>query len=592
MSSLYALQNFYELIWLYQPVKNTRSQLYVNTVKDIVNYWGTHKEVWFSHQTLEPGQFMLQQETYKDTFNMLVSLIIQYDQLYRHPTKESITKYNTVAHSFATHCAFLVLHKHKIEFLQAEAWKQVFILLVIRHHKNINLKMFSLGKVQMLIERSIQNDVPIHPLYIRFMNATIMDINNMKNKEQYIPFSPPQQTQTQHQMTHAVSITINTTTNTPTPETQVFNHKALHHDYKDIVDIASIENIRLLSDQFHTYNIQDATKKTVKTFMTAFEQHIVPIMKTRHSNTIAVSLSGGVDSMVCSYIMKLVADKHKYNLICLHICYHNRQEVSKEVMFIHKWCECLKLPLYVRHINEIQRIRNTKFRSCYEEVTRKIRFSFYDVFKCPIILGHNMDDCFENLFSNLSKQIHFDNVYGMSPVSVESSITIVRPFLQTAKRDIIEFANKALIPHLYDSTPPWSRRGKTRDSLMPAINQFDPHIIPGLKAFVEYTNFLSKNWHNTFEEWIQPYIHSKETHRTNEVYSIVIDKDEFFTLNVSQMTFWIQLWFSLDLPTRPSNKSFRNVMHIIENNQYVLCNLNKHFTVHNKVDSIHIMKVA
>ena len=139
------------------------------------------------------------------------------------------------------------------------------------------------------------------------------------------------------------------------------------------------------------------------------------------TNRIAVSISGGVDSMLASLIINEICkdNKNNYEMILLHVCYNNRSCVSKEIELLKYWAQKLNSPLYVRSIDEIHRGRSSAFRAVYEEVTRKIRFNFYKHFECPIILGHNQNDCLENIFSNLSKNIHFDDLIAMSDISIE-----------------------------------------------------------------------------------------------------------------------------------------------------------------------------
>lgn len=141
----------------------------------------------------------------------------------------------------------------------------------------------------------------------------------------------------------------------------------------------------------------------------------------------------------------------------------------------------------------MKRIRNSSLRTVYEDVTRKIRFAFYRHFDCPIILGHNQDDCFENVFSNLGKQIHYENLFGMQEVGEEQGVQILRPMLEIPKKRILAFADKNGIPHLYDSTPAWSRRGQMRDTLIPGIQTFDSQILVGLSEFVKHSRFLESN---------------------------------------------------------------------------------------------------
>jgi tRNA(Ile)-lysidine synthase TilS/MesJ len=146
---------------------------------------------------------------------------------------------------------------------------------------------------------------------------------------------------------------------------------------------------------------------------------------------------------------------------------------------VYKYCQSLNIPFYIREVNEIHRTRDGD-RKFYEEITRTIRFNAYEKIDGPIILGHNLDDTLENIFSNIKKQKNYDNLFGMSNFSTERNISIWRPLLSIAKKDIILFAHENNIPYTYDSTPAWSDRGKMRDNLIPFINQFDTNILEGL----------------------------------------------------------------------------------------------------------------
>ncbi len=201
-------------------------------------------------------------------------------------------------------------------------------------------------------------------------------------------------------------------------------------------------------------------------------------IKIKYQN-IVVSLSGGVDSMIC---LKLVhqLNRKDMNIVAIHINYGNRDSADEEEEACRHYCHKLGIRLYVRHITEIKRNRSFD-RDFYEQITRKIRFNSYKEFKdYAIVLGHNKDDSLENIFSNIKKKIHYDNLLGMSEESIENNVTILRPLLDMNKVEIIDLAVKNNIPFVYDSTPDWSDRGKMRDQLIPHIKGFDSNILEGL----------------------------------------------------------------------------------------------------------------
>ena len=205
------------------------------------------------------------------------------------------------------------------------------------------------------------------------------------------------------------------------------------------------------------------------------------IIKDREE--IIISLSGGVDSNSCLFYIRNRYPEKKIKAI--HINYNNRDETEEEVNFLRFLCHKLDVELYVRKIDEIKRrpcIEND-LRDIYESYTKKIRFNSYKKIggNTPlIILGHNKDDCFENILTNISYKNKYDNLIGMELSSMIEDINFIRPLYNTSKEDIYKFAHIHKIPYLKNSTPEWSQRGKIRNSVVPILEKWDKRIIEGL----------------------------------------------------------------------------------------------------------------
>ena len=196
--------------------------------------------------------------------------------------------------------------------------------------------------------------------------------------------------------------------------------------------------------------------------------------KIKNKN-ITISLSGGSDSMVCAYILK----KMNYDVKAIMIDYNNRESCNLEVKMVSSWCIKMNIPLYVRKIDEISRSRDCD-RNFYEEITKNIRFNSYKFLNNPVVLGHNKDDCFENIITNIKKCRSYDNLLGMEFISKNLEVILIRPLLNIPKCEIINFANKNNIPYLYDSTPKWSDRGKIRDNIKNVLDNFDSNLIDNM----------------------------------------------------------------------------------------------------------------
>ncbi len=201
------------------------------------------------------------------------------------------------------------------------------------------------------------------------------------------------------------------------------------------------------------------------------------------ANTIIVSLSGGVDSVCCLYMIKHIFMEDK-KIVAVHINYNNREETEEEVKFLTYICKNLEVDLYVRKIEEIKRhpcIQND-LRDIYESYTKKIRYNSYrKISKNPVvILGHNKDDCLENILTNIAYNNKYDNLTGIELKTKIDDITFYRPLINISKEDIYKYANTYGLPFLKNSTPDWSQRGKIRTNVVPVLEKWDNRVISGL----------------------------------------------------------------------------------------------------------------
>lgn len=205
-----------------------------------------------------------------------------------------------------------------------------------------------------------------------------------------------------------------------------------------------------------------------------------------------VSLSGGVDSMLCAFSLK----KMGFHVYAAFINYDNREKESeREEDFLKCWCRDLNIPIYIRTIFEIHREQCMQYglRDVYEKYTKKVRFSLYHFVKNKIlleekitdndifvVLGHNADDCFENILTNIVHRDKFQNMKGMEYFMNQDNINFVRPLINVSKKEIYNLAKAYSLPYLKDSTPTWSQRGKIRDKVRPVLLDFDENIVDSM----------------------------------------------------------------------------------------------------------------
>jgi len=328
------------------------------------------------------------------------------------------------------------------------------------------------------------------------------------------------------------------------------------------IDTFNIKKLNVIDDKstFRNFNTKFLnSKQTDKEF-----DELISAFKTNVKfRDICVSLSGGVDSMVTIYILK----KLDYNVNAIHINYNNRDYCKQEVDFLDYWCQCIEVPLYVRNITEIQRDKEID-RKFYEQITKEIRFNAYKFIDIPIILGHNKDDTLENIITNISNKQNYDNLFGMSTLSIQNDIIIIRPMLNIEKKTIIKFANKYNIPYFQDSTPSWSNRGKLRDKLIPFMNSFNPNFIKGL---IELSNSL-QDMTSTYYKLLKK---NTNINRIDDK-SIKIEYEKCYDIQ-----YWNMIFNKCNKKynyKRPSNKSIKNLIFYIKfqknNNKIMLSKFN------------------
>lgn len=396
---------------------------------ELLEFWFQNEQLWFNCSIKD--DLLITKKYSKLLFDKIIEpslgSIILYDQIPRHIFRSDQIKIDHYLNIALEHCNIILCNIEKYK-----PKERCFILLPLRHTFNeINIKL-CLSFINKWIDE--ENEA----IYYRFYQAAITSLSK----------------------------------------------------------INSLKETLYLSDNFHNYDLI-LDPKSIKEISFDYNNNIYnePIYKEFSKNIttnqkIIISISGGVDSMVCSLLLYYYSLKNNVELIAATINYANRNEQYLEIEMVNKWLQLLNIKHHVRIIDEIKRVRD-KTRDFYEKITREIRFDLYKKLNGSVILGHNKDDSIENIFSNIKKKKNYDNLLGMSTISTELEVQILRPLLNINKSKIIEFALKYNIPYVYDSTPEWSERGQMRDILIPKIKEFDENIINGL---IE----LSKNYNEIY----------------------------------------------------------------------------------------------
>jgi len=222
---------------------------------------------------------------------------------------------------------------------------------------------------------------------------------------------------------------------------------------------------------------------------------------------IALSLSGGVDSMVLFNALNY----NDIHFVAIHIEYCNREEAKLEREFLEYYCYMNNIKLYYRTINYIVRDDN---RELFEIETRKARFNLYKYVVDRehlegVMLGHHSGDIVENVFTNIIKGRSINDITAMRDTQEQNGVMLIRPFIKLKKDDIIQIAHSNMIPYFLNSTPGWSCRGVLRDNVIPILKKqfgdFENNIIKFTESCDNYTKFYNNNINDKINETVLTY---------------------------------------------------------------------------------------
>ena len=505
---------------------------------ELITFWFTHENLWFKAKPEDDQQIkekfgdMIKDHPDLNTiiesndYNLLLSNILLYDQIIRHVYRgdqEKIKLLSIYSLKLSLHCIDNNLDQY---FTPAQ---KCFILMPLRHTFELQFLEMAFSKV-----RSYQQEHP-SPYYERFIKATIKAMSPIK--------------------AHSIE-----------PEeidTSLSDEKILSTlDPECVKNLTEITNIKKNDPIYKVFEII--------------------LKKLGNPKEVTISLSGGVDSMISSFILYHLSKKQTlFKITAITIDYGNREDHLYEAEFVKRWCKLLDISHYIRHITELKRDRSND-RNDYEKITRQIRFDMYRRFGYPVFLGHNQGDCLENIINNIKKTRSCGNLRGMSEISMEEGCMIVRPMLDITKKEIKEFAKTHKISHLPNSTPSWSERGKIRDQLLPFMNNFDQAIVPGLLTMADNM----KEMYDIYEKSVVNNFSKQIIYEDNKV---TIQLSENATEKEFGFIFWKDIMShilkKINLPM-PSNDSISAMIIRIKNLQYGKIQLSPKLELKYSKDSI------
>ena len=168
----------------------------------------------------------------------------------------------------------------------------------------------------------------------------------------------------------------------------------------------------------------------------------------RTGDTVIVGLSGGADSVALLYCLTQL----HYACIAAHCNFHLRgDESDRDEVFARQIADTLSIPYYNRDFDTIGYAE--QHHLSVEMAARELRYKWFEALRVDcnaqaIAVAHHRDDSVETVLLNLIRGTGIRGLTGIRP----KRDSIVRPFLETTRQEILDWLNLQGITYRTDSS--------------------------------------------------------------------------------------------------------------------------------------------
>jgi tRNA(Ile)-lysidine synthase len=149
-----------------------------------------------------------------------------------------------------------------------------------------------------------------------------------------------------------------------------------------------------------------------------------------------VAVSGGPDSLALSFLTKIYSIKNSLKVKYFIVDHKLRKNSTSEAKFVQKQLKKFSINLNILTWNgakpkkNIQSIaRNNRYRILLNE-TKKFKIK-------NILLGHHLDDLFENFFIRILRGTGLKGLVSLDQKTQYEKVNLIRPLLNFDKKDLI-----------------------------------------------------------------------------------------------------------------------------------------------------------
>jgi len=208
--------------------------------------------------------------------------------------------------------------------------------------------------------------------------------------------------------------------------------------------------------------------------LTAFQKHISNNFPVLFKSKVGVAISGGVDSVVLTYLCKLL----QIDICLLHCNFQLRGAASDgDQLFVKKLATQLQVPFATINFDTQAYINEHKVST--QIAARELRYNWFEKMAKihnldTVLTAHHLDDNLETFIINLSRG---SGLLGLTGIPKKNNLCI-RPLLPFSKKELIAFAEVNKWDWREDSSNSETKylRNKIRHQIVPELKGLTPNF--------------------------------------------------------------------------------------------------------------------
>jgi len=220
--------------------------------------------------------------------------------------------------------------------------------------------------------------------------------------------------------------------------------------------------------------------------------------------TYLLAISGGMDSVVLSYLMRLA----KIKFILAHCNFRLRGEESDgDEAFVRDWGKKIGAEVVVRYFDTLEYAQKEGIST--QMAARDLRYHWFDSLVKErnldgVAVAHHLDDQIETVLLNLMRGTGIEGLYGMA----EKREKIIRPLLNFSKKELQAYASSVPITWREDSSNAKDvyKRNYLRNRVLPLIEENDEKAVGLMKMSFDRVKDTGRAFFHFFKDWMDHHL--------------------------------------------------------------------------------------